>query len=108
MRIRDEKGGRYVTLLFFTELTSQSPSKKRVYDFLCGYLTDYTERVRQTQTLTKKVFANSSPGFALKAWGKGGPKLSTTLKGLRRIFERARYPGFQSKPWAGIREHLRC
>jgi hypothetical protein len=40
--------------------------------------------------LTLKALANSSPGFALKPWGKMHAGFVATLKELRRVFG---YPG---------------
>ena len=75
MRNRDEKGDSDVTLFFQRIGTSRSPSEK-THLWFSLWLFNYTERVRKsgTQTLTPKVFANSSPGFALKPWENGAPK----------------------------------
>ena len=48
---------------------------------------------------TPKVFANFSPGFALKPWGKGINRLVATLKELRRL---SRLPTGDATP-SGLR-----
>jgi len=73
--------------------------------------------------ITLKAFANSSPGLPLRLpRGKGIPFIDdATLKELRqrsqakqsqlphscrKIYCWLHYPGFQSKPWAGISERF--
>ena len=74
---------------------------------------------------TPKVFANSSPGLALKPWGKAADlfgrdsegvatvlELATTNatpSGLRLLSTGTPFPRVaKAQPWAGVGEHLRC